>query len=356
MSAIPQEIIGNRPFLTKNIEENKKDFIDIRAYYKSLFFEIIRDTRKTVEDQELKRIIREKNQSKHYDLSKDDYIENIFDWNNEIEILNEKIKKTIKKINPITNLEEKEIVEITNKQNIEEKWKSIASELSKIAYSINSLDETKNEDDYIIILNKLLWKREDSIKDNLIYSEEEFEFKNFEINKKMNEIRLKHSIEIDLNKKIIDENLLAWKEELIQENIQAQVLTKSNWNWISLEKTKKRRIINYLEYCNKQNKYLDELIKWNKAREIQDSRFLLNPLIEYFKNISKISIYSIWYENKFLSFYKENLEKIKKTEIFFKYNNPNNRKKIIPTTIPTTILSIFDRIEKETNYIKQFFS
>lgn len=354
MSAIPQEIIENRPFLTKNIEENKKEFIDIKAYYKSLFFEIIRDTRKTVENQELKRIIKEKNQSKHYDLSKiDNYIEDIIDWQNETEILNEKTKKIVKKINPITNLEEKEIIEITNKQKIEEKWKNIASELSKIAYSINSLDETKNENDYIIVLNKLLWKREESIKDNnLMFSEEEFEFKNFEINKKMNEIRLKHSIEIDLNNKIIDENLLAWKNELIQENIQAQILTKSNWNWISLEKTKKRRIINYLEYCNKQNKYLDELIKWNKASEIQNARFLLNPLIEYFKNILKISTDTLWYDIKLTNLYETYLEKVKKMEIFIKYNNPINRKKIIPTTI----LSIFDKIEKETNYIKKSFS
>lgn len=353
MSAIPQEIIENRPFLTKNIEENKKEFIDIKAYYKSLFFEIIRDTRKTVENQELKKIIKEKNQDKHYDLSKDDYIDKIFDWKNESDILNEKTKKIIKKINPITNLEEKEVVEITNKQNIEEKWKSIASELSKIAYSINSLDETKNENDYIAILNKLLWKREESIKDNnLMFSEEEFEFKNFEINKKMNEIRLKHSIEIDLNKKMIDENLLAWKDELIRENIQAQVLIKSNWNWISLEKIKKRRINSYLEYCTKQNNYLDELIKWNKASEIQNARFLLNPLIEYFKNILKISTDTLWYDIKLTNLYETYLEKVKKMEIFIKYNNPNNKKKIIPTTI----LSIFDKIEKETKYIKKSFS
>jgi len=67
----------------------------------------------------------------------------------------------------------------------------------------------------------------------------------------MDEIRFKKIINIDIDNKIHNLQLLAKKEDI----------TKENWKEITIEKVKKRKTKDFLEYGDKQRKYLEDILK-----------------------------------------------------------------------------------------------
>lgn len=325
-----------------NNNVQKEKFIDFRAYYKSLFFEIIRDTRKIAEEEKIKEIDKNGN----YKLSPDEI--------NGKDIYLEKRRK-------ILSIE-------TNKKEVETAGKAKAIELSQIVYSLNLLDTSKTEEDYKNVLNKILDKREELLRKVDPYSKNKY----FTPSREMNQVRTSNSVKVEvISAKIplIDKNIskyLSPVDEVLEittinsndewvvkltnssDNSLIKPINSSNWEWIWPEAIRKRRINWFLDFSKSCIDYINELSQENTLSplELQEFRFLWTRLTDFFQEILKISAYNINFNKELIATYNRNFSLIKANWRLNKYRewSKNNE-------FRKNILSIFDFIDKETLYI-----
>lgn len=354
MSAIEQEwykILTNQYQAFNNVK--KENFIDFRSYYKSLFFEILRDTREIAKEVKIKEIVSDNN----IKLST-----NEINWNDPYIIKRRKV-----------------LEDSTYKDIIESAWKAKAIELSRIIYSVNVLDTSKKEEDYKEVLNTLLDKREELLRKVDPYSKNN----SFSPSENMNDIRLSHTIKIEsinndipmiekpyldfLSKKEevikstmtighIDENSIKEEDELVKLylNKDPEIINHINslksWNydWVWPESIRKRRINIFLDFAKKWSDYLNKLEKESTLTplEMQEFRWLWKILTTFLKEILELSPYSISFNKELIRVYDRNFSMIKGNWRLVKYKNNNKN-----SEFRQDLISMFDYVDKEVLFI-----